>query len=82
MLTIKSKSTITMTVLISLTEQEARALQDFARFGAYSDTMKFINEHWGNEINAKELKNFFDTAFKEIGPHIEKFDKAQKLLNV
>jgi len=81
MKTVKAISNLEFKITIELTEAEARALDKFAYFGAYDKTTKFINEHWGNDIDYAALKKFFDTAHTEINPHLAKADEARKIFN-
>ena len=82
MKTIKSNSIIEGSIILQLTEKEARALNEFARFGAYKDTQEFIHKHWANNINLEELKNFFDTAHAELSPHLSRFDVARRAFDL
>jgi hypothetical protein len=81
MKTIKSTATIEAKVTIELSESEARALNTFSMFGAYDDTIKFINERWGDRINKKALEGFFNTAHGELSPLVKSIDEARKALN-
>ncbi len=81
MKTIKSTAKMEAKFIIELTEEEARALDNFAYFGAYKDTMAFIHKSWSNKINAQHLKQFFETVHSELSPHLSKVDKARKVFN-
>ncbi len=79
MKTIKSNAKLEVKFTIELTETEARALDNFAYFGAYEDTLAFIKKGWSNKINEQHLKGFFQTVHEELNPHLSRVDKARKL---
>lgn len=65
-------------IVIELTESEARALDNFAYYGAYEQTMSFIHRSWHDKVNVQHLKEFFETVHSELNPHLTKFDRARK----
>ena len=75
----KSISKIEAKFIIELSEDEARALDNFAYFGAYEQTMDFIHKGWDNKINAKHLKGLFQTVHEELSPHLSRVDKARRI---
>lgn len=77
MKTLKSTAKLEAKFLIELTESEARALDNFAYFGAYEQTLKFIQNGWANHIDEQHLKEFFETVHGELHPHLTKVDKAR-----
>jgi len=79
MKTTKSIAKLEAKFVIELTESEARALDNFAYFGAYEQTMEFIQKGWSNKINAQHLKGFFETVHQELNPHLSRVDKARKI---
>ena len=78
---VKTTANLEAKFTIELTENEARALDMFAYFGAYEQTMKFIKNGWSNKINEKHLKEFFETVHSELNPHLSRVDKARKVFN-
>lgn len=78
---VKTMANLEAKFTIELTENEARALDKFAYFGAYEQTIKFIQNGWSNNINEKHLKEFFETVHSELNPHLSRVDKARKVFN-
>jgi hypothetical protein len=77
----KSVVNLDIKITIELTENEARAFDSFAYFGAYEQTVKFIKTTWSNNINEKHLKELFETVHSEIHPYLSRIDKARKIFN-
>jgi len=75
-----SKTNITINVVIQIPEDEARALDKFAYFGAYKEVIEFIDKKWANSINKDHLKKFFENVHSAINPHLNKVDKAREIL--
>ncbi len=75
----KSIAKIEVKFIIELTESEARALDNFAYFGAYEQVLAFIHKGWGNKINPQHIKGFFETVHEELNPHLSRLDKARTI---
>ena len=80
---INSKSKMDFSVVLVLTEDEARALHDITRYG-YAAFIEVFKEKLGKHYisqHEKGCKSLFDTVYNEMPRHFYKMDEARKVFD-
>lgn len=76
---VSSASSLEVTILLKLTETEARALKALTVYGS-EEFLKFFYQNLGKaylEPHAKGLVSLFDTIRTELPRHLQKADNAR-----
>ncbi len=77
---IKTQSSVEVNIILSITEQEARALKELTGYGA-DNFLKFFYENLGRyylEPHEKGLRSLFETIKQELPKHLDKADRARE----
>ena len=78
---VKSVSKIEANIILSLSEEEARALKTITTYGS-SEFLKWFYAHLGKHYlkeHEKGLISLFATIKSELPNHLRKIDEARKL---
>jgi hypothetical protein len=78
---VRSTSNVTIGVILSLTEQEARALHAITQYGS-KEFIKTFYEHMGKSVlqpHEEGLISLFQTIRDELPRHINRADQARDI---
>lgn len=79
---IKSMGTQEFSLILGLTETEARILLEITQYGP-DEFCEVFKKKLGSGLdkNRAQVKQLFETLKKELPPHLRKFDRARKIFS-